>query len=92
MVSEIRKRSADSVPSGGVSVWELLRKELTDVPRERPANSVTAKEFAEKTGYTIRHAEEILKASPALVPVRYRIGDTMRSGVCFVPSDDPEAA
>ena len=41
MVSEIRKRSADSVPAGGVSVWELLRKELTDVPRERPENSIT---------------------------------------------------
>ena len=91
MVSEITKRTADSVPSGGVSVWELLRKELTDVPRERPENSITAEEFAERAGYSLSHAGNILRHKPSLKPVHYRM-DNGKVGVCFVPNDDPEAA
>ena len=91
MVSEITKRTADSVPAGSMSVWELLRKELTDVPRERPENSITIEEFAAKTGYGPKHAGELLRHNPKLKQIKYRM-DTGRPGVCYVPADDPEAA
>ena len=91
MVSKIRERTADSVPSGTVNVWDLLRKELAAAPVERPENSITVEEFAFKAGYSYCHAGRMLRANPLLKPVRFK-SPSGKMAIAYVPNDAPREA
>jgi hypothetical protein len=92
MAGKVAKRITDSVSSGTVNVWALLTNELSAAPCERPENSVTPEEFAERTGYSVQQAAKILRSTPKLKRMRYRIGQSNRSAFCYVPNDDPPEA
>jgi hypothetical protein len=69
-----------------VSVWALLEDAIASASVERPKNSVTPAEFAERTGLSVSRAHEVLKRNPALQPVRYR-NPLGAPGVCYVPKE-----
>lgn len=71
----------------GQSVWDLLADALKGLP-ERPANSITADEFARVKEVSISRASQLLRADERLAKVQYRRDDN-RPGVCFVPREQP---
>lgn len=60
MVSKKRERKTSSVPTGPVSTWEQFVEALADAPVPRPAESITAEEFAARFGYSEPHSRKLL--------------------------------
>ena len=84
MASEKRKQQAPDLSSGTVSIWNLLESALSDVPQARPANAATAREYAEKKGYSRAHAGRLLRDladAGVLKPVNY-LTESHKRGVC----------
>ncbi len=74
-------------PPGGI--WDTLADTLLDVPKERPADSVTASEFAAKLNCTASFAAAKLRAMAAdgkLRRVYFKTGQLKR-GVCYVVAE-----
>ena len=65
-----------------MSIWDALQSALDDAPKARPADSVTAEEFAARTGYDTETARRKLKAMKALRVVDYL--ENGRRGKCYV--------
>jgi hypothetical protein len=86
MAGTKRKRSADALPAGGVSIWELLRAEIAPALAARPENSVTPAEFAQSHGFSDSHSRKLLMnlaKAGKLKSVVYRVNGAR--GTCYVP-------
>ncbi len=69
-----------------VSIWDALQSALDDAPKARPADSVTAQEFAEKAGISTSHAADKLAKMARvgkLRAVRYKT-EFGAPGKCYV--------
>jgi hypothetical protein len=84
LANQKREQKADALPSGGVNVWALLADALT-IGDERPANSVTPEEFAEKAHVSYSYAVRVLRDRKDLRSVFYRRNG--RRAVCYVPAE-----
>ena len=83
MANPQRKRSTARVSSRPMTIWDTLADVLADAPRERPSDSVTPAELAERIGCTHSHAAHKLAADSRLRAVHYRT-ESGRRGVCYV--------
>jgi hypothetical protein len=88
MAHSVAKRTTAPLPSGDISVWDVLTRELGKTIGPRPENSVTPEEYAERAGITRSRAHQILRdkancKEPALEAVRFR--DRDRLCVCYIP-------
>jgi ribosomal protein S25 len=65
-------------------VWALLTDALADAA-DRPANSVTPEEFADKARVSYSYAARVLRDRKDLRSVFYRRNG--RRAVCYVPAE-----
>jgi hypothetical protein len=72
MAHTVSKWKAAPLPARTVNVWALLQSALDDTARERPADSVTPAEYAERAGISERHARDVLARDKRLRQVAYR--------------------
>lgn len=89
MVAQKRKRGSIPLPSGDLSVWDILADEVANKLGPRPENSVTTEEFAARMALSGPRARQILSAKAegpdaALSRVQYRTPGH-RPGICYVP-------
>lgn len=68
-----------------MSIWDALQSALDDAPKPRPADSVTAEEFAARLGCNVETARRGLKGMANLRMVEYR--ENGRRGKCYVVVD-----
>jgi hypothetical protein len=80
----VRKWQAVPLPSGAVNVWALLTDALASAG-ERPENSVTPNELAQRMGVTPSRAAYILRNRADLRAVHYHVNG--RRAVCYVPAE-----
>ena len=85
MADSKRKREAARVSSGPMSIWDALQSALDEAPKARPADSVTAEEFAARLGCKTECARRKLKAMANLRVVDYL--QDGRRGKCYVVAE-----
>ena len=68
------------------SVWDLLADEIAKAPQPRPADSVTAEEFAAKTDYSVTQANRKLRDLVAAGRLKAQpyLTENRKRGVCYV--------
>jgi len=77
-----QKRASVLLTSGPMSIWDALADAINDAPKARPADSVTAEEFAARLGCNTECARRKLKAMANLRVVDYL--QDGRRGKCYV--------
>ena len=82
MASPSGKRKENTPSSGRMSIWDALANAINDAPKARPADSVTAEEFAARLGCNTECARRKLKAMANLRVVEYL--QDGRRGKCYV--------
>jgi hypothetical protein len=87
MAASRSKRSADPVPAGHLTIWDLLADELANVPKPRPEGYVTVAELAARKSVTYERAGQILRQKYLLGQLdRARIkSEAGRSMYCYGP-------
>ena len=84
MADKKRQPPDDALPAEPVSVWELLQDAVA-ATAARPENSVTPREFAQRTGYSRSHAQLVLRSNQRLRCVSYTANG--RACKCYVPAE-----